>query len=159
MGKSREELAYIAGLFDGEGCITFCKVRTSIYPQVTITNTDLDLLENLKEMYGGNIQRLSKREDNWKQGYYWRLSWTRAVDFLSSIQPWLQIKDRQAQAVFAWNAIRLGQGKVTNNIKQEYAESVGLLVEYMHWLNKKGPALEINPLEKYLNAVEEQEAA
>lgn len=130
-------IAYVAGLIDGEGCINFCKCRDSVYPRLFITNTNQEILELLQEKYGGDINPLSLRKENWKQGYSWRVSWSKAVDLLEKVYPYLIIKRRQAQTVFAWDACR------PNN---EDREALQLLVDQMHWLNKKGNAVSVEPI-------------
>jgi hypothetical protein len=137
-------LAYIAGFVDGEGCIGFCRLRTYVFPRVLVTNTDFDILEDLQAKFGGDIKPLSLRKANWKQGYTWRLSNMRAVDFLDAIRPWLRIKDRQADTVFCWAAVRPGKGKRPDR------DATSLLVEHMTWLNRKGVNIEQSPMERAL---------
>ncbi len=131
-------LAYVAGIFDGEGCVGFGRCRTAVFPRIFVSNTNRDLLEALRDQFGGDINPASNRKAGWKQGWNWRLSWTAAVEFLDKISPYLRIKNRQAHTVFAWDAIRLGSGKSTQTDKAEYLDAVGLLTERMRWLNQKG---------------------
>jgi hypothetical protein len=142
--------AYLAGFLDGEGSIGFARCRTSIFPRVFITNTNIEILELFKEQFGGDIKPLSKRKEGWKQGYCWRLSWTPAVMFLDLLSPYLVIKIDQAITVFAWNAIRLGRGRVSPEARSEYEDSCDLLLNRIRWLNKKGPTTEPDPIEAYL---------
>jgi hypothetical protein len=140
---------YAAGFVDGEGCIGFAKTRSSIFPRIIVTNTNLEILNEFKEKWGGDIKPLSLRKKNWKQGYYWRVSWSKAVDFLSDIEPYLKIKKMQAHAVFAWNEVRPGRGGKTDK------DSFDFLVSYVHWLNKKGVNNEKNPLDVVLESIKE----
>jgi hypothetical protein len=142
-------IQYAAGFVDGEGCIGFAKTRTSIFPRVLVTNTNLEILNEFKEKWGGDIKPLSLRKENWKQGYYWRISWAKAVNFLSDIEPYLKIKNRQAHAVFAWDEIRPGRGGKADK------DSFDFLVSYVHWLNKKGINNEKNPLDVVLESINE----
>jgi hypothetical protein len=146
-------LAYVAGFIDADGCIGFAKNRSSVYPRLIITNTDKAVLEEMQTAFGGDIKPLSKRKDNWKQGYYLRLSWSKAVDLIAKVQPWLRIKQDQAAAIFAWDAIRLGTGKKTSDERQQYHEAIDFLLAYMTWLNKRGPCLEENPLDSEMKAI------
>jgi len=125
-------LAYIAGFVDGEGCIGFAKCRTTIFPRVIVVNTNRDILQKLKDEFGGDIKPLSLRKINWKQGWAWRLSWTRAVNFLDKISPWLQLKSQQACVVFAWDTVKPGMGNDWDSGARDY------LVSYMRELNRKG---------------------
>lgn len=142
---------YAAGFVDGEGCINFAKTRLSIYPRVLVTNTNLQILQDFQKKWGGDINALSLRKENWKQGYSWRISWAKAVDFLSDIEPYLKIKKYQAHAVFAWDAIRPGRGGKVDK------DSLEFLVSYVHWLNKKGINNEKNPLDIVLESIERDE--
>lgn len=142
---SADELAYIAGLFDGEGCVTFARCRKWHYVTSLVTNTDRDILEYLQGLFGGNISRLSLRKPGWKQGWSWRLTGSEAVEFLAAIQPWLKIKDRQATVAFAWNAVRPGPGRGPID-----EDSLVLLRKQLAWLNTKGGTCEPEPLLEYL---------
>lgn len=137
-------LSYLAGLVDGEGCIRFSRCRTTIFPMIIITNTNREILEDIKNEFGGDIQPLSLRKENWKQGYSWRLSWSRAVEFLDKINPWLRIKHLQAQTIFAWNAIRPNSGGQWDD------DALKLLTDRMTWLNKKGDNFGPDPIEAVL---------
>jgi hypothetical protein len=138
---------YIAGFFDGEGCIGFCKCRGSVFPRILLTNTNRDILVRVKEKFGGDIQPLALRKKGWKQGYSWRLTWTKAVDFLEVIQPHLILKTRQAETVFAWDAIRLHRGRVAPARRIEHQPAIDLLVKRMTWLNKKGNGTLTDPID------------
>jgi hypothetical protein len=139
---------YMAGFFDGEGCVGFCRVRQSIYPRVLVTNTNLEILEEFRSQFGGGVWPLSKRKAGWKQGYSWRISWSSAVKFLAVIQPYVHLKCRQVETVFAWDAIRLGRGKPSASRREEYDDAVSFLIERMTWLNKRGPIEGIDPAEE-----------
>lgn len=140
--------AYVAGFFDGEGCVNFSYCRNSLFPRVLITNTDIDILQRIRERFGGDIKPLSLRKGNWKQGYSLRISWSKAVEFLSEIHPYLFLKAAQAETVFAWDAIRLGSGKKTLQQKEEYKDSCDLLHRRMRWLNQKGNKDTVDPIDE-----------
>lgn len=98
--KTTAELAYTAGLFDGEGCIYFNKrLKGHHIPQlfVTVTNTDLDVLYWLKETYGGSVSRHTKGTLAHKESWSWAMGgnpMSRA--FLGQIVPYLKIKRLKA---------------------------------------------------------------
>lgn len=122
---------YLAGIVDADGCIQFAHNRSGIYARVLITNTYLPLLQAIQQEYGGDIQRMRKTQ-GWKQGYNWRISWTKAVDFLEELSPYLIVKTEQANLVFAWDICREGRGKKFDKETQDY------LVEQMTKLNRRG---------------------
>jgi hypothetical protein len=89
-------LAYIAGLFDGEGCIT----RANSYPIVQIGMTDRDVIEYLATL-GGTI-RVEQPPGNRKPLYRWRVMAGREVaEFLAAIFPFLRVKRQQAEDAIA----------------------------------------------------------
>jgi len=137
-------LQYAAGFFDGEGCVNFSRVRTSIFPRILVVNTNLEVLQEFQKKFGGDISKLSRAKNSWKVAYQWRLSWATAVDFLEKIYPYLKIKTQQVETVFAWDAVRPGMGNRWDK------ETTDLLVERLHFLNKKGTHSDIDPIEKEL---------
>lgn len=141
-------LAYVAGLFDGEGCVNFTKCRTIKIPRVCITNTNLEVLESLQKSFGGFIQQGSRPQNNWKQSYHWTISNSKACEFLTKIYAWVRIKKEQIWLVWAWDAIRPGYGRIWD---KDMVEALDLINEQSKWLNWKGidrPA--VSPIEKCL---------
>lgn len=134
--------AYVAGIIDGEGCIQLTRTRTTYFPRVLVTNTNLALLEALKKEFGGDIKPLHARRDGWKAGYTWRISWAKAVDLLELVSPWLRVKLQQAHTVFAWDAIKPGRG-----VRWD-AEALDLLRRRITWLNQRGPASGPDPIDE-----------
>lgn len=145
------ELAYIAGIFDGEGCINFSTQKGTVYVRVIVSNTDYRIIQHLSTSFGGAIVKLKKVNEKWKDSWQWILAWSAAVDFLEQISPWLIIKQHQAQVVFAYDAIRSKMKKKwEDGKKEEYLEAINLLQEEMTFLNKKGPNVDKGPLDLYL---------
>ncbi len=146
-----EELAYFAGLFDGEGCVNFTKCRAGHIIRISVTNTNIEIIKHLQNRFGGHIQLLSLRKDNWKQGFSWNIANSRAIEFLKSIRPWLRIKDAQADLAVVWAEHRPGKGKYQVEKSQAWKEAVTLLREEMAFLNKKGCSVTLrSPIEEYL---------
>lgn len=97
------EVAYIAGLFDGEGNINIYKVeRTSskgpVYDlTIAIYSTNREVIDWLYGLFGGYVQtknhlKNSGYKSHWKECYSWRLSSNQAQDFLRLVYPYLRIK-------------------------------------------------------------------
>ena len=95
------DLAYIAGFFDGEGTITIHH-RNSLdkinWYRVcaSISNTDISLLEYLKDLFGGHISTRIYG-GNRKDMYQWQVTSKDAVRFISVISPYLRQKSTQAE--------------------------------------------------------------
>ena len=128
-------LAYVAGLFDGEGCVNFTKCRNIKIPRVCITNTNLEILESLQKSFGGFIQKGYRPQKHWKQSYHWTISNAKACEFLTKIYAWVCIKKEQIWLVWAWDAIRPGSGR---NWDQNMIDALNLINEQSKWLNWKG---------------------
>jgi hypothetical protein len=88
------EIAYAAGLFDGEGSITLTRNRSTRFPspQVAVASNDREVLEWLKARFGGSISAKQPRRPTHSVSYDWRLTDRRALEFLRQIRPHLQIQ-------------------------------------------------------------------
>jgi hypothetical protein len=96
------ESAYTAGIIDGEGCIRL--QRKTFGLDVSVGNTDLNLLIWLKEVWGGKIYlngvRAKRPTGNNKPFFHWRICGAMAFPFLEQIVPFLVIKkDRAMKAL------------------------------------------------------------
>src|SRR3972149_2997281 len=117
-GRPPSELAYIAGIFDGEGHVSIHRnippkpTHSPIYMlDVGITNTDADLIQHLLDEYGGHFGRTGIRDCHRQDCYRWRISGPSAVRFLKVLLPHLRIKNRQAEIAIAF------QNHVHSNVK------------------------------------------
>ena len=89
--------AYVAGYFDGEGCIT----TSGKSFRATVSSTDYRELEFLKNSIGGviNNQYLPKNE-KWSMAWKWVMSPKKKLyNFLVDIEPYLITKKEQAREV------------------------------------------------------------
>lgn len=89
------DLAYAAGMVDGEGCIhiLYHRGRGHHSINVIITNTDPRVAEWLLERFGGRVHHPRERVDNWT------VSARKAAAFLELVYPYLVIKKEQADLV------------------------------------------------------------
>ena len=103
---SESELAYFAGIIDGEGCFAMHKRRGSTIcgTQLQVGNTDLILMQWIHRHFGGTL-KLEKRS-NPKHQHVWR--WTAAATDLDliirSLIPYLLVKKRQGELFLAYRA-------------------------------------------------------
>lgn len=87
------DLAYLAGLFDGEGCLT----RANGRPVIQIGMTDRDVIEYLTSL--GGTMREEHPPGNRRPLYRWRLLARREViEFLDAVLPYLRVKRDDASA-------------------------------------------------------------
>jgi hypothetical protein len=102
---NEETLAYVAGLFDGEGSIVIgCSLKRadrrnpSYWLQVGITNTDRELLDWLHTTFGGHISdnsHIPSRKER-RPCWAWRIMSKEAQGFLIRILPYTRTKKQQA---------------------------------------------------------------
>lgn len=90
---------YIAGFFDGEGCIRIssnCKDR-GFGIHVFITNTYKPILDKIQSQYGGSVTLRDKATLKHRTCYQWRISNKReALVFLNDMESTLIEKRDQA---------------------------------------------------------------
>lgn len=106
------ELAYAAGLLDGEGCILIKAHRShperprthALYVQIIMT--ELEPLEWMQERFGGSIYKRPKQQASHRQGWQWTVSTTKALPLLRAIQPYARVKRRQIEAALRFDALR-----------------------------------------------------
>ena len=91
--------AYIAGLIDGEGCVSICrrkhrqrKSNNWYYePQVVVANTDKRMMDFLVGLYGGWIATIKGKQVrvriNCKQGYHWKITGDGMRQLLKDVFP------------------------------------------------------------------------
>ena len=100
------EAAYIAGLFDGEGCVT-CKkkptkradrngkVYNQWYIRCEITMTDKEVIAWLHETLGfgwSREKKYSKRPKHYKRQWRWCCGYRDALIFAKLLWPYTQVK-------------------------------------------------------------------
>ncbi len=118
------DLAYVAGIFDGEGCVLIYKVprhnqkRGGIQHRlkISIANTNTDLMSWLKENFGGNIVVADRREQ-YRKFYHWQLSGVSAAEFIKRLLPYLKIKQQQVKLAISFQETikspqECGEGKI-----------------------------------------------
>lgn len=102
------ELAYTAGLIDGEGHIIIYKDNRQNNPKyrtknptyiliVGCCNTDSRAIDFLFDRWGACRQTRGRQRENWKRVYEWTIQSNKALEFLKEIEPYLIIKKEKAQ--------------------------------------------------------------
>lgn len=97
-----ETEAYLAGILDGEGCISISRYREKKDKNrgqhkltVSIGNTSLQLMDWLKDNYGGWVMSKGCRK-GLRQNFVWQVSTAAAGELLEMVLPYLIIKQDQA---------------------------------------------------------------
>lgn len=99
---------YLAGFFDGEGCIRLYWKLHSKHPggswtrKVEVKSAYLPTLLELKRLYSGSLYTEKRREPQHKQTYTWSIGSRASIQrFLTDTLPYLQEKKAQAQQMLA----------------------------------------------------------
>jgi hypothetical protein len=98
------QIAYLAGIIDGEGSIMLSKYHQSEFPCpcISISSTDLELLEWIRDKIGaGRINRKKNYNiDKHKTSYTYAVYYDTAIDVMSKIEPYLVITKKKLRAKF-----------------------------------------------------------
>lgn len=127
------ELAYTAGLLDGEGSIVIAvskpteknKLRTkSHWLQVSITNTNREIIDWLLSTFGGHISDGTKSISRNKQRptWNWRITSRKARDFLMKILPYLKIKRMHAEIAIEFQEYMINNNFINKSVPPEVVE-------------------------------------
>lgn len=140
---TKELLAYIAGFFDGEGCITVSRRNSSgcRYSIICIiTQKKREVLDLIKSYFGGYIviQERNRRENDFICRL--RFSPLASREFLEAIEPYLIVKKEQAQIAIEYHQSRM-ISKLNKNgyyhLSEDAKEYEANTVRILHKLKKK----------------------
>lgn len=96
------DLAYLAGLIDGEGTIGLERRHKSDRfrsPVLSIASTDRELLNLPLAIFGGHVSRkLRKVQEHHLDAYTYRVSYRGAIDALVALQPYLRCPEKVRRA-------------------------------------------------------------
>jgi hypothetical protein len=83
------DIAWAAGLFEGEGCITYGSSKN--YPRLQLKTTDQDVIERFTIAVGvGKISELNYKTSTGKTIWMWNCGKSNEVrDLLEKFLPWL----------------------------------------------------------------------
>ena len=97
-----QEIAWAAGLFDGEGCVTISRSNParSRSPdhqlRVTLGMCHEATIAKMKQMFGGSMSMRRSKAKGWRDHWVWCLASYPAANFLGSIYPYLITKKYEA---------------------------------------------------------------
>lgn len=89
------DVAYLAGFFDGEGCIIVHKNGRTYWFSISASQINPEPLKRLSEYFGGRIFRDSSRP-GLRSRHLWRLTSLRALAALEAMLPFLTVKRDEA---------------------------------------------------------------
>ncbi len=86
---SREDIYYLAGLFEGEGSFRLASGR---YPNVRIGMTDGDIIDKVKSILGVDNNIMIEYKENFKTVYRLDMRGQSAIEFMKMIYPLMGIR-------------------------------------------------------------------
>ncbi|MDP2158764.1 MAG: hypothetical protein Q8K68_13770 [Nitrospirota bacterium] len=115
-GITEADLAYTAGIVDGEGNIGIyanrvLKTGRKLYRmRVRVSNTNEWLIFWLKSNFAGTAGlNAVEPGHNWKPAWYWTISDRPALEFLEAILPYLHMKKTHAELAIKFQKARPGR--------------------------------------------------
>ena len=114
------DLAWAAGIVDGEGCITLYKATTNsgiaYVMKVTVVNTSLTMLQRLHTLFGiGYIGIRPRRSKKHKRIWIWEVTTKNAEVVLKAIQPYLVAKVEECRLALLSRTMINTHGRNTPN--------------------------------------------
>lgn len=141
------ELAYFAGILDGEGClsITSGKRRSTSTAltrstQIYVGNTDPRIIEWIQARFGGSIAlRPTPHPERHKPLWRWLCSGANIEPVLRAVLPYLIIKREQATVILAYRKTMamVGSNVPTMDDTQKAQDD---MIAQLRVLNKRGVA-------------------
>ena len=112
------DVAYIAGFFDGEGCIRIKRSSqggNSYHIIAHITNSNLEILEYVKNIFGGKIRKQERTPNKTIYNFY--ITCSEANDMLKVLVGFMREKKKQAELAIKFHQIK---EKLSPEKKEEY---------------------------------------
>lgn len=96
------DLAYLAGIIDGEGSFSLHNFGTHRFGcSLMVGNTDPRMTEWLRERFGGTV-RVEKKGERCKPCYRWKASAQDLNAIITAVLPFLVIKRDRAELILAY---------------------------------------------------------
>ena len=156
---STEELAYLAGIVDGEGSISLIRTRQHHRPAehrnsrsngnphpgiserlvliVAVGMTEGVIPDWLYTEFGGQLHYRVNKNPRWKDRWDWTACSQIGSSFLKAILPYLVVKKHQAELAIEFQNARV-TGHPLDDVRRLLDESI---YEDMRELNSRGKAL------------------
>lgn len=135
---SSTDVAWAAGIIDGEGFIGFGRSGNYFSPILSVNNTNKPLLFRLKQIFGGMGNTGSyKQYGRNKQAHWWRTTNTHAINVIKQLYPYLLVKKQQAKYMLEFDnrRIKWSLGKFIPKAELQQREFFQNLIKA---LNKRG---------------------
>ncbi|MDO5535856.1 MAG: hypothetical protein Q4F65_14560 [Propionibacteriaceae bacterium] len=146
------DIAYVAGLIDGEGCIHLGTRKGTYRARVTVGMTEvaLPLLRELQEEWQGSIYCSRQPTEKWAGAWVWSVQGAPARVLLESLTPHLRLKKEQATLALEVEDIRSRLARMANGSGRwtpEARVACEAIKMRLHSLNAKGPRESVTTVE------------
>jgi hypothetical protein len=130
---------YIAGFFDGEGCICLSKGKKTALG-ISMINADIDILMDILAKTGGSIYaRAVKKPSKHRVSYSLQINERiKKIQFLQNIFPYLRIKRIQAELALEFLKSRNERGVIRGS-HIPYNKREMEIIAIFRTLNRRGP--------------------
>ena len=151
MTLSEVELAWLAGLLEGEGSFVAASARATYTVTAQIVMTDLDVIEKVASWWRVCISRPRRLKEHHKQTYRCTLRGQRAVDWMVRLKPLMGARRQEqiTRAIASWKPKGQYQKVTTDQARmitarwqageraQELAQEFGLTVQGVYALRER----------------------
>ena len=145
---SNPSAAYVAGLLDGEGCLTM-ESKDSPSPRIDVgmTISAKTLLVSLQAQMGGNVRMVRKPTARWAEAWTWTITGERAAIVVAWAWSELRLKQPQATEILrfwlthgtAATEEMTSRGGTRRRWTKEQKEAARLAAQAISGGNRKGP--------------------
>lgn len=138
--KRSDDLAWAAGLFEGEGTVTIAVRNSDATFRVVciVGNTDREIIEFFHGRWGGWDQRVYGKRPGRKPAWTWTVAGPRAVAFLMDLLPYVRTQRVREKIELALEFRAAQSSKKSVWSKADYKTKQRALYEKMRVLNKRG---------------------
>lgn len=140
------EIGYLSGMIDGEGSIYIqyrmegsCK---NFFPRIQIVNTNQDVIDWIKNKFGGNIVYRNRNKVNpkWKDSYEWYTTRESLDKLIPLLIPHLIIKKQHAIIIQEFRKTFTGKAG-GRRVSPEFQAIREECYQKLKQLNHRGPLL------------------
>jgi hypothetical protein len=103
---TKTDLAYAAGIIDGEGCITLWKRGSLFRLSLVVATCDKYICPWLFRTFGGRLYPRKLKDPTRHPQYFWYPKDSDAGKFLRAIFPYLKLKQEQAKVGLKYRFIK-----------------------------------------------------
>jgi len=136
---SPTDLAWAAGVIDGEGCIHIRWAKNYLRGSrrhvlaIDVVNTDPRMIEKLKALFGGWIGISRRKTEVRKVRYIWTISSSRAAAVLRLVAPYVVTKPEEVQTALTHAATVRGSHRINKTTLALRKKCRQRLMDLHHW--------------------------